>query len=188
MVAGGGGGSYSRTSHSNYSDGGQGGALIGIDGNIYSEATEKKLKPATGATQIAGGSNSDSSLPNNYTGLFGSGGYAEFSREWTPRSGGGGGYYGGGAGVSGKQEVSSASGGSSYISGYDGCNSIAEPSTEENIIHTGNIIHYSGKYFLYTRMESGRNYMPSPSDTTTEVQGNSGNGYAKITKMKVENF
>ena len=37
-------------------------------------------------------------------------------------------------------------------------------------------------------MESGRNYMPSPSDTTTEVQGNYGNGYAKITKMKVENF
>lgn len=188
MVAGGGGGSYSRTSHSDYSDGGQGGALIGMDGNIYSEVTEKKLKPATGATQIAGGSNSDSSLPNNYTGLFGSGGYAEFSREWNSRSGGGGGYYGGGAGVWGKGEVSSGSGGSSYISGYDGCNSIAESSTEENIIHTGNIIHYSGKYFLYTRMESGRNYMPSQSDTTTEVQGNSGNGYAKITKMKVENF
>ena len=166
MVAGGGGGSYSRTSHSNYSDGGQGGALIGVDGNIYSEVTEKKLKPATGATQIAGGSNSDSSLPNNYTGLFGSGGYAEFSREWNARSGGGGGYYGGGAGVWGKGEVSSGSGGSSYISGYDGCNSIAESSTEE----------------------SGRDYMPSPSDTTTEVQGNSGNGYAKITKMKVENF
>ncbi len=84
--------------------------------------------------------------------------------------------------------VAGGGGGSSYISGYDGCNSIAESSTEENIIHTGNIIHYSGKYFLYTRMESGRNYMPSPSDTTTEVQGNSGNGYAKITKMKVENF
>ena len=97
-------------------------------------------------------------------------------------------YNGGGSGLSGKAIISSASGGSSYISGYDGCNSIAESSTEKNIIHTGNIIHYSGKYFLYTRMESGRNYMPSPSDTTTEVQGNSGNGYAKITKMKVENF
>ena len=185
MVAAGGGGGCDNGSSYGYSYGGYGGALQGGNASIIKVSGYGELNPTIGASQTSGGYNDE---PTSLFGLFGIGGYGNYSGEWMYFSGGGGGYYGGGTGKAGSFIISSASGGSSYISGYDGCNSIAESSTEENIIHTGNIIHYSGKYFLYTRMESGRNYMPSPSDTTTEVQGNSGNGYAKITKMKVENF
>jgi hypothetical protein len=58
----------------------------------------------------------------------------------------GGGYYGGKSG-----EVSSA-GGSSFISGYTGCNAISESSTENNIIHTGQPNHYSGCVFTNSVM------------------------------------
>ena len=187
IVAAGGGGGCDNGSEYSYSYGGYAGALKGGNGSIIKVAGYEELNQTIGATQILGGHNNSTSTIS-LAGVFGKGGYGTYSAEWIYLSGGGGGYYGGGTGLAGKAIISSASGGSSYISGYEGCNSIAESSTEENIIHTGNIIHYSGKYFLYTRMESGRNYMPAPSDTTTEVQGNSGNGYAKITKMKVENF
>ena len=95
------------------------------------------------------------------------------------RSGGGGGYYGG------DSTGTRASGGSSYISGHLGCNSISENSTQDNIIHTGSMIHYSGKYFLYTQMEPGYSYMPA-FDGSNEIIGNYGNGYVKITRMVVE--
>ena len=186
MVAAGGGGGFSQSNNNTYgySYGGHAGALQGGNGNIIKETGSGNLNPTIGATQILGGYNDFST---DLSGRFGIGGYGTYSGEWIYWSGGGGGYYGGGTGSPGKWIISSASGGSSYISGYEGCNSIAESSTEENIIHTGNIIHYSGKYFLYTEMESGRNYMPSPNDATIEKQGNEGNGYAKITKMQVEN-
>ena len=80
--------------------------------------------------------------------------------------------------------ISSASGGSSYISGYEGCNSISEKSTEDNIIHTGNIVHYSNKYFIFAEMQSGASLMPT-HDGTGEMTGNSGSGYAKITRVDV---
>lgn len=184
MVAAGGGGGCENGSSYGYSYGGYGGALQGGNANIIKASGYGELNSTIGASQISGGYNDAST---SLFGLFGIGGYGKYSGEWIYISGGGGGYYGGGAGLAAKAIISSASGGSSYISGYEGCNSIAESSTEENIIHTGNIIHYSGKYFLYTEMESGRNYMPSPNDATIEKQGNEGNGYAKITKMQVEN-
>lgn len=59
-------------------------------------------------------------------------------------SGGGGGYYGGYTGYS---TDSPGAGGSGFISGYNGCDAILEESTENNILHSGQSIHYSGKYF-----------------------------------------
>lgn len=97
------------------------------------------------------------------------------------RFAGGGGYYGGEA------NAGRSSGGSSYISGHLGCNSIAENSTQDNIKHTGSMIHYSGKYFLYTQMVAGYSYMPT-FDGTDEMVGNTSNGYVKITRMAVENY
>lgn len=94
------------------------------------------------------------------------------------RTGAGGGYYGG------YSTWGTSSAGSSYISGHEGCNSISVDSTESKIIHTGEIIHYSNKYFLFTRMEAGNSLMPT-HDGTGEMTGNSGDGYAKITKMSV---
>ena len=51
------------------------------------------------------------------------------------------------------------------MSGYTGCDAIEESSTENNIIHSGQNIHYSGKYFI------------NPVLSTSE---NKGNGYAVI--------
>lgn len=104
---------------------------------------------------------------------------------------GGSGYYGGETNnVSGK---SAGAGGSSYISGHDGCDSIAEESTIKNIIHTGQSIHYSGVKFKDTIMIDGAGY-----EWTTEkgiytkmedplgnyVDGKAGNGYARITLLE----
>lgn len=60
-------------------------------------------------------------------------------------------------------------GGSGYISGYEGCDAISKESTEDNIIHTGNSIHYSGKVFTNGILKAGVN---------------SGAAYVKISKEK----
>ena len=99
---------------------------------------------------------------------------------------GGGGYYGGEGGY-----AANAGGGSSFISGHEGCDAIKEESTENNIIHTGQSIHYSGLYFTDTVMIDGEGYkwttekgsytgMPTHDGTGT-MKGNTGNGYARIT-------
>ena len=99
---------------------------------------------------------------------------------------GGGGYYGGEGGYG-----ANAGGGSSFISGHNGCDAIKEESTENNIIHTGQSIHYSGLYFTDTVMIDGEGYkwttekgsytgMPTHDGTGT-MKGNTGNGYARIT-------
>ena len=75
--------------------------------------------------------------------------------------GGGGGYYGGSY-CHGNSYYSGGQGGTSYISGYAGVNSVNESTT---ISHTGQTKHYSGKYFVGAEMISGQN---------------SGNGYASI--------
>ena len=75
--------------------------------------------------------------------------------------------------------VGSGAGGSSFISGYIGANAIEETSTLENIVHTGNSMHYSGRAFVDSQMLDGNTSMPSYDGTTT-MTGNSGNGFAKI--------
>ena len=80
-------------------------------------------------------------------------------------------------------------GGSSFISGHDGCNAINEAGE-----HTGSSIHYSKKAFQETLMIDGAGYewknertslcsMPSTVDGETYEagKGNPGDGYAKIT-------
>lgn len=96
--------------------------------------------------------------------------------------GGGGGYYGGtGSKASdGDCYLNAAGGGSSFISGYPGCNAIQESSTEANIIHTGQPNHYSGKIFTNSHMIDGASIMPNPQGDGTII-GNEGNGYARIT-------
>ena len=62
-------------------------------------------------------------------------------------AGSGGGYYGGTTSDY-ADECEAGAGGSSFVSGYDGCNAISNESTENNIIHTSQNIHYS--CLLYT--------------------------------------
>lgn len=64
--------------------------------------------------------------------------------------GGGGGYYGGG----GATCASGGAGGSSFISGHAGVNAITN---DLDITHTNNTLHYSGKYFVNTSIETGVN-------------------------------
>ena len=161
VSAGGGGGIYEGSA-------GSGGGLIGYDGvgtaddslyNIGLGATQTKLKfgyNADGATTI-----------------------------------GGGGYY-----VGNNGDASNSGGGSSFISGHNGCDAIKEESTADNIIHTGQSIHYSGLYFTDTVMIDGEGYkwtdkkeeyvgMPSHSDNSI-ITGNTGNGYARITLISID--
>ena len=89
--------------------------------------------------------------------------------------GAGGGYYGGLTKVA---DYVQASGGSGFISGYDGCDAITEDSSENQITHTGKPNHYSGLVFTDAVMKSGNETMPAPNGST-EI-GHDGNGYARI--------
>ena len=86
-------------------------------------------------------------------------------------AGSGGGYYGGTTSDY-VDNCEAGAGGSSFISGYDGCDAIAENSTENNIIHTGQNIHYSNKKFIYASILDGNNH-----NYNSEKDGN---GYASI--------
>ena len=180
MVAAGGAGEHNST----YLTGaipGYGGGLIGgnAGGTLY-----KTYAQPTGATQTTGGTG----VVNNTYDYDGKFGYA--LQESPPAcwgSGAGGGYYGGwyGCGAAG-------SGGSSFISGYSGCNAITEASTENNIVHTNQPNHYSGKVFTSGVMIDGAGCNWSSGSAAncgtnqiqpngTNSEGHSGNGYAKIT-------
>ena len=178
MVAAGGGGAVT---YYTYQHGGSGGGLIGYDGAFVGADGRN----ATGGTQTSGGEIGIVSLGNAYFGK------AFYDTVRGLHSIGGSGYYAGGSGSHGANTIGSGAGGSSYISGHNGCNSIAELSTESLITHTGNSIHYSGYGFTNTKMIDGEGYqwttakstrtgMPSKSDGSPVI-GNEGDGYAKIT-------
>ena len=180
MVAAGGGGAQHYMSGC---DGGNAGGLSGQDGSYsIGSGTVDPFSVATGATQTSGGIGGKSHI-NGFNGTFGIGGNRVSNHGLDSGnidgSGGGGGYYGGGgAFFNNSNLVGSGSGGSSFISGYTGCNAISESSTEDNIIHTGQPNHYSGKVFTNAVMIDGGSVMPKPGGGT-EI-GHSGNGYCII--------
>ena len=96
------------------------------------------------------------------------------------RAGAGGGYYGGCAIVrkENRERGLRGTGGSSFISGYTGCDAIDESSIEDNIVHTGQSNHYSGKVFTNPVMIAGNASMPKPKGGTET--GHSGDGYCII--------
>lgn len=136
--------------------GGYGGGLTG--GDAYSTGAGVTGTSGHGATQT------------QYT--FG------ISNKTTSNSGNG--YYSGEAG-----HAANAGGGSSFISGYPECNAISLDSTEKNIIHTGQPIHYSGLYFTDSLMVAGNATMPNPRANDANMVGNANHGYARITKIGV---
>ena len=162
MVAAGGGGRCERHTQPGYGGGLSGGNVYRNNEIICSGATQTSIIWGHGDNTAGKGKN------NEY-------GY------WVGLSGGGGGYYGGNASWDATESNSSyanASGGSSFISGYSGCDAIAESSTEDNIIHTGQPNHYSGKVFTNPIMIAGNASMPKPKGGTET--GHSGEGYAII--------
>jgi len=202
MVAAGGGGgnTYSFYSGGNSGDGsgGHAGGQNGGNGTIaysslaYTASQVAQMTPSTGGGQNSGGN----PLAGSYvsggvlnSGTFGKGGNAKSGGY---RQGGGSGYYGGGSGGAIPSLVFSGAGGSSFISGYTGCNAINyESSTSEsNIIHRGssvlliNAVPYSFASSSSTApiMTAGNQTMPNPTSAiANESNGHTGNGYARIT-------
>ena len=203
MVAGSGGGRY--IGDENDYAGGDAGGLAGYDGvpaGLFSKSNYGSA--GYGGKQTTYGycvlnNSSDPlhsinawSLGNYCKGGFGYGGNSDLGFAYAA---GGNGYYGGGAAT----HVQSGGGGSSFISWHDGCDAITENSTSTNIVHTGQSIHYSDYVFSNTIMIDGRGYkwtdtagtsivgLPS-GDGSTIVNGNTGNGYAKITPVAAGNY
>ncbi len=201
MVAAGGGAAGSRGGNNGDGNGGAGGALVGIEGQaINNTGMYYGYGIAYGGTQTSAGkttwiNGTTTTLPENYNPDIIVGGFGYAGIIWgtdcyvdcQPRNnlnwiqfgsqtGGGGGYYGGASTLH-----AGAAGGSSYISGYDGCKAIAKESTENNITHLDISEHYSGKVFTNSQMIAGNQSMPNYKGGT--MTGNSGNGFARITKI-----
>ena len=178
MTAAGGGGANFRNQGYGEGNGGSGGALTGLsgeealaEGSYWRSDYAAGYNIGTGGTQTTGGYRIQYKLDGTViteatNGLFG--------KAVIGQSGAGSGYYSGSRGGHG-----GAGGGSSYISGYYGCNSISETSTESNIAHTNQTVHYSGLAFTNSNMLAGNEEMPNYNGGT--MTGNSGNGYARIT-------
>ena len=196
MVAGAGGGGYEGYASNNYVSsvtGGVGGGLIGGSGGKIQDSSDPELIIAYGGTQISGGlAGIGKDLYETADGAFGSGGYPPGKFL----AGGGGGYYGGGSSGVYPKSPGSGAGGSSFISGHNGCDAILESSIEDYIVHTGQSVHYSKYQFSNTIIIDGNGYnwtteigdytgMPTHDGTST-MTGNTGNGYAKITYLRSE--
>ena len=99
-------------------------------------------------------------------------------------AGGGGGYFGGGGGAGAcgwwANAGGSGGGGSSFVSGNSQSKAISSSSTINNIIYLEGSIHYTGLYFNNSKMLSGNESIPS-HDGASQITGNTGNGYVKIT-------
>ena len=132
VAAGGGGAVYHKDTE--YGIGGGGGRLSGTVGKLLT------LKNgAVSSTTSKGGAGTQTSAGSS-GGYFAYGGYGDGTAG---TAGGGGGYYGGGSNTGG------GGGGSSYISGYAGVNSVSD---NKIATHNATTLHYSGKYFVNSKM------------------------------------
>ena len=159
MVAGGGGGaSYTYQA-------GHAGGLTGLTGSNSS---------ATPGSQTTGYS-------------FGKGQDGSGTADSDGVGGAGSGYWGGK--TSTEFGMSSGTGGSSFISGHLGCIAVTSSYSTSAKCTSGSSVdcatHYSGKVFKNTSMISGNSSMPSYSGSGT-MTGNSGNGYARITLVSID--
>lgn len=175
MVAAGGGGANFRNQGYGEGNGGAGGAYVGESGVSTNHTNGVGYSISTGATQTAGGMmvfypGTGITSKDPLIGKFGGTNIGE-------QSGGGSGYYG-----SANIFHGGAGGGSSFVSGLYGCDAITGESTENDIVHTGQPNHYSGKIFSNGIMIAGNDSMPNHDGTGTMV-GNTGNGYAKISLL-----
>lgn len=188
MVAGGGGGNYSKTDKAT-----QAGGLTAYNG--FSDQGNVVDTRKSASNQTSGAS-------------FGKGGNGANSGSATycqGHSGGGGGYYGGFGGPGGygmNCYRDDGAGGSSYISGHTGCVAVTskDDTTPKANCVTGTTnnncsIHYSNQIFTDTKMIDGAGYlwsnvkegqqaMPKPDGGAYDIGvGHIGDGYAKITYL-----
>ena len=108
--------------------------------------------------------------------------------------GAGSGYYGGFSTDSSNNDwMYAASAGSSYISGHVGSVAITSETNEtpksgcaDGTTDVQCSYHYSGMKFTNTKMKAGNEEMPSHDGTTTMI-GNTGDGYARVTALIIDN-
>lgn len=171
MVAAGGSGGYHFSQNPGFSvAGAPGGTLSGLSTAVSNTCLPK------GGTQTAGGTCDSYSA---VSGGFGFGGNGAGDTGATASSGGGSGYYGGSGRYDRDSSKSAGGSGSSFISGYTGCNAVKQNGTP-----SGSSNHYSGKVFRNGQMIAGNSGLPNPRGSGT-ITGNSGNGYARITLVSV---
>lgn len=171
MVAAGGSGGYHFSQNPGFSvAGAPGGTLSGLSTAVSNTCLPK------GGTQTAGGTCDSYSA---VSGGFGFGGNGAGDTGAKASSGGGSGYYGGAGRYDRDSSKSAGGSGSSFISGYNGCNAVKQNGTP-----SGSPNHYSGKVFRNGQMIAGNSGLPNPRGSGT-ITGNSGNGYARITLVSV---
>ena len=135
-------------------DGGDAGGLEGFNGTT-SGFNESRISPPSGGSQTKGG------WPSG-----------EFGKGGSGFCGGGGGYFGGSGSTTMPDAISSAAGGSSFISGYDGC---IAPKRKDRF-------HASGLFFTDAVMKSGKEEFNSPEGILRT--GHVGNGHVRITFLE----
>ena len=191
MVAAGGGGEVQfkeRDFESKPSPGGYGGIFDGGNGNhsksLYNDHTAHV--DACGGTQTKGGSAGGG---NDYTfgkkGEFGKGGSANQPHGDWPSSGGGSGYFGGGSGGVSDANLGSGAGGSSFVSGKEGCQAIMSGNSEETFIFDGSV-HVSNLKFENIIMNGGNESFLSPSGK--EEVGHFGDGAIRIRQLNIHTW
>ena len=137
MVAGAGGGSQKSIY---ITKGGDAGILAGFDG----ESSGSTVVSSKGGLQKEPGKKGTGEYKNGIDGGFGVGANA---KPGPNGCGGGSGYFGGGSGAVSNGVVGSGAGGSSFISGYEGCKAIQRSATKDNPVFYEHQYHYSGYYF-----------------------------------------
>ena len=148
IVSGAGGGSQQSYW---ISKGGDAGILEGYKGSSISTGS-CTVTLATGGKQNEFGIAGTGRL-NGTDGDFGKGG--DSSND--PNSdGGGSGYFGGGGGGTNHYIVGSGAGGSSFVSGLEGCKAILKSSTKENMKFSSLPFHYSGLIFTNITTKDGK--------------------------------
>ena len=175
FIAGGGGGS-----EWSYSLAGNGGGLVGGNGIALRTSTSTVYwvngSSQTGPGEVQSGITFDGITDRGVKGKFGISGFYNTSNDLGGC--GGGGYYGG----SSMDYAGAGSGGSSFISGHEGCNALSIKSTDfEDIKHTDQSAHYSMHVFKDTKMIQGNQTMPMYNEENGI--GNKGEGVIRITLL-----
>ena len=147
IVAGAGGGSQPIHYRSK---GGDAGIFEGNEGS-YNSTRGFTVTLAKGGSQIKGGI-AGQSRDNGCDGEFGIGGN---SAENGNSNGGGSGYFGGGGGATTDDTVGSGAGGSSFVSGLEGCKPVLESSTKDDMKFSSLPFHYSGLVFMNISYKDG---------------------------------
>lgn len=173
MVSGGGGGAeWSK------SIGGNGGGIQGGTGYTNCLVDGQNSCPeliSGGGSQTSGGTASPSKgLISGFRGMFGISPLKYSSSDFG--SVGGNGYYSGAS----TDHAGAAGGGSSFISGYEGCIALKGP-TDETPSPSNSPIHYSKYFFTNPIMIQDNQTMPLYYSPETRGIGNNGKGAIRIT-------